>query len=298
MKFLSTGAASALLFLGACATTAIPEPQPLDISQVDFGTDESSYANDGECDDNRFYGAAMAGPPVSGEHVGKDASDCRAGMEAGNLTFEGHMRFTGVYDGVEFGDNSSEYAFDRECDDGRFAGVGVTSTPILDEDARADADDCYRAYKAGEIVFVSEDGARAQGFTGEHDGIDFGDNSSTWAFDAECDDPRFAGEGMTTTELLESDLGRDADDCYTAYVAGKITFVSEAMPVKTGFTGVHDGIDFGDNSSAWAFDEECDDPRFEGPGVADLLDDADSGRDADDCYKGFVSGTVTLGSGI
>ena len=30
-------------------------------------------------------------------------------------------------------------------------------------------------------------------------------------------------------------------------------------------------VDFGTNTSRWAFDGECDDPRFAGPGAADVL---------------------------
>ncbi len=54
------------------------------------------------------------------------------------------------------------------------------------------------------------------------EGIDFGDDSSMWANDGECDDPRFVGPGMTDTQLLESDRGHDATDCIEAYRAGRI----------------------------------------------------------------------------
>ena len=42
-------------------------------------------------------------------------------------------------------------------------------------------------------------------------------------------------------------------------------------------------VSFGDNSSDWANDGECDDPRFAGSGVADILLDEDRGHDANDC---------------
>lgn len=54
--------------------------------------------------------------------------------------------------------------------------------------------------------------------------------------------------------------------------------------------------DFGDNTSEWANDGECDDPRFEGPGVADVLLDEDRGHDAADCRKLFDAGRITLRS--
>ena len=53
-------------------------------------------------------------------------------------------------------------------------------------------------------------------------GIDFGDDTSLYANDGECDDPRFEGPGMTTTPLLDSDRMHDATDCRTAYEAGEI----------------------------------------------------------------------------
>jgi hypothetical protein len=52
--------------------------------------------------------------------------------------------------------------------------------------------------------------------------------------------------------------------------------------------------DFGDNESRWANDGECDDPRFEGEGAADVLIDADNGHDANDCSKLFAAGRITL----
>lgn len=53
------------------------------------------------------------------------------------------------------------------------------------------------------------------------DGIDFGDDLSTWANDGECDDPRFAGRGTATT-LLDEDMYHDATDCSEAYADGSI----------------------------------------------------------------------------
>jgi len=49
----------------------------------------------------------------------------------------------------------------------------------------------------------------------------FGDNSSKWANDGECDDPRFEGEGSATT-LLEEDRGHDATNCRTLLEQGRI----------------------------------------------------------------------------
>ena len=50
--------------------------------------------------------------------------------------------------------------------------------------------------------------------------IDFGDDTSNWAHDGECDDPRFMGEVADT--LLPIDAYRDATDCSEAHSLGLI----------------------------------------------------------------------------
>ncbi|RMD94150.1 MAG: hypothetical protein D6811_03435, partial [Alphaproteobacteria bacterium] len=52
---------------------------------------------------------------------------------------------------IDFGDDASIYANDGECDDPRFEGPGMTSTPLLDTDRGHDASDCRAAYQAGTI---------------------------------------------------------------------------------------------------------------------------------------------------
>lgn len=50
----------------------------------DFGDDSSMYANDGECDDTRFVGDRGTGAwTANGDHVGRDATDCRNLLNAG-----------------------------------------------------------------------------------------------------------------------------------------------------------------------------------------------------------------------
>ena len=56
-------------------------------------------------------------------------------------------------------------------------------------------------------------------------------------------------------------------------------------------------IDFGDDTSAWANDGECDDPRFEGPGTAATLRGEDLGRDASDCRRLYEEGRIRLREG-
>ncbi|MEJ6396893.1 hypothetical protein [Yoonia sp. 208BN28-4] len=109
---------------------------------------------------------------------------------------------------VEFGDDSGDWSNDNECDDPRFEGPGMTQTPLLFDDVNRDASDCATAFYAGEIsqIGVGPDGT-----------IDFGDDSSEWANDGECDDLRFVGEAMTDTPLLAGDIMRDATDCRMGY---------------------------------------------------------------------------------
>jgi len=112
----------------------------------------------------------------------------------------------------------------------------------------------------------------------------FGDNASRWASDGECDDPRFEGEGSADT-LLDDDRGHDATDCRNLFDAGRI-----ALRAAAG------AVDFGDDSSDWARDGECDDPRFEGDGSATTLLEADAYHDATDCRTLLAQSRVALRS--
>ena len=54
-------------------------------------------------------------------------------------------------------------------------------------------------------------------------------------------------------------------------------------------------VDFGDDNGAWANDNECDDSRFEGPGMtATPLLDEDIRHDATDCRTAFEAGQLQL----
>jgi hypothetical protein len=116
--------------------------------------------------------------------------------------------------------------------------------------------------------------------------IFFGDDSGEYANDGECDDPRFVGAGMTTTDLLSDDLLKDATDCKAAFDAGKLSLNGVA----------EDGtIDFGDDAGDYANDGECDDLRFTGAGMTQtaLLQD-DILHDATDCKTAFDAGKIEL----
>ena len=113
--------------------------------------------------------------------------------------------------------------------------------------------------------------------------IDFGDDTSRWARDRECDDPRFEGSYAGNT-LLEEDLGRDATDCRQLYEAGLIRLFGVDL--------VSGQVYFGDDSSEYAHDGECDDIRFSSNGMAWLLLDDKRGRDASDCRRLYEAGRI------
>lgn len=122
--------------------------------------------------------------------------------------------------------------------------------------------------------------------------IDFGDDDGEWSRDGECDDKRFQGPGMTDTPLLDSDIKHDATDCRTAYNQGRLTLIS-ASEAKG--APESDRIIWGEDRGKIAKDGECDDKRFQGPGMAaDPLSDADIKGDASDCRAAFQQGRITL----
>lgn len=126
--------------------------------------------------------------------------------------------------------------------------------------------------------------------TASHAQPDFGDDSSRWAHDGECDDPRFEGEGAADT-LLDMDRSHDASDCRKLFNAGRIALRGPDTVRAT------DDVDFGDDRGEWARDGECDDPRFEGDGVASTLVDEDLFHDATDCRALYAAGRIELRDG-
>lgn len=190
---------------------------------------------------------------------------------------------------VDFGDDSSVWARDGECDDPRFEGQGMATT-LVDEDLRADATDCRILYERGLIRLrgTSFSGGSNSGGSGN---VDFGNNASDWANDGECDDPRFEGRGVASV-LLDEDRGRDANDCRDLYNAGMIQLAGTSRPASV--PNDSGNINFGNDTSDWANDGECDDPRFIGDGMASVLLDEDLGRDATDCRNLYNRGWIRL----
>ena len=235
----------------------------IDVNEINFGDDSSNWARNGECDDPRFQGSGMASYLIDSDRL-SDATDCEALFNLGEVSLVGANE-------IIFGDDSSDWANDGECDDSRFEGPGMASY-LTDSDRLSDATDCEALFNLGEVTLVVANE------------IIFGDDSSNWANDGECDDPRFEGPGMASY-LIDSDRLSDATDCQTLFIQGNISLKAT------------DGINFGDDSSNWARNGECDDPRFEGSGMASYLIDSDRLSDATDCRLLFEQGDVALVSG-
>ena len=132
-------------------------------------------------------------------------------------------------DTPNFGDDAGRFAKDGECDDMRFDGAGMTSTLLIDSDILHDATDCRVAFNAGRLRYL---GGRRNGPVAvaasssstqrDSSRIQWGNDTSKYAKDGECDDKRFSGAGMTSTPLLESDIQHDATDCRAAYEQGRL----------------------------------------------------------------------------
>jgi hypothetical protein len=120
--------------------------------------------------------------------------------------------------------------------------------------------------------------------------IEFGDDSSEFARDGECDDRRFRGSTMAGA-LSVIGIGRDATDCQRGYEAGTLDIWDPAAAqAATDCTA----IAFGDDTSDFANDGQCDDIRFEGIGAAALLIPLNTFRDASDCAWMCRFGMVAL----
>ena len=119
--------------------------------------------------------------------------------------------------------------------------------------------------------------------------IDLGDDTGEFRQDGECDDPRFAGDGMGRPAGNSSHRGRDATDCRRLYEAGRLRVF--------GVDPDSGNVDFGDDTSTWARDGDCDDPRFDGPGMDPFPLSGDRGHDTTDCRRLYNAGRVRL-SGV
>lgn len=260
----------------------LPEPVEREYDGLDFGTDKGQYAGDNECDDPRFIGVGMGTVALDASNLGNDRKDCLDLYKAGKLVFKGEF----IIDDIFFGQDTGFYANDGDCDDPRFEGDGMSAKPAR-SGIESDATDCMTAWTAKTIrAAIDRD---FNGFV-IADGIVFGDDSGSYAEDGECDDPGFTGRGMADSQSADQ-AGKDKTDCLNAYLSGHVKR-APAIPVDTSITA--DGIRFGDDTSPFANDGECDDPRFEGDGMADNFREADSLHDATDCFAAYEEGQITL----
>jgi hypothetical protein len=269
---------------------------------IDFGDDASNFSNDGECDDPRFTGDGASKRPSPDDEM-HDATDCRTAYDTGTVSLDGQTSTTTTTTTVaagdiDYGDDTSDYANDSECDDPRFEGEGVDEI-LLSDDLGHDATDCRALVESGAITLIPVYGSDyVAGAPYDTAGIDFGDDSSSYANNDECDDPRFVGPGMAST-VLDEDILHDATDCEAAFVAGTamLKTTPPEPPRDTSANEVSEidpSISFGDNASEYANDGECDDPRFAGEKVADILLSADIEHDATDCRTLFDAGDITF----
>jgi len=298
--------------LTAIAAALVLAAAPSALAQtIDFGDDASHWANDGECDDPRFAGPGSAAT-LDPWDLGHDATDCQALLDSGDVEYvaRGGKRGekAGVSDGpagadadatadIDFGDDSGGWPTDGECDDPRFTGPGMAAEPFLSEtNIAADATDCRALFESGDIALSDPDAGESAadpsaGATAAAD-IDFGDDEGGFANDGECDDPRFEGAGASMG--FSSHEKHDASDCRSLFESGEVRLSGEKSSPGPANTTPAGDIDFGDDTSSWANDGECDDPRFEGPGAAAVLLDGDLGHDATDCRALYESGEVSL----
>ncbi|MEO0982011.1 MAG: serine protease [Pseudomonadota bacterium] len=288
---------------GAPSPDIVPTGDRPPLAEIDFGDDASNWANNGECDDKRFAGPGMTETLLIESDVGHDATDCRTAYQAGQLSLApaDAPQPAGLIavDDITFGDDTSAWANNGECDDNRFQGEGMASI-LIESDTGHDATDCLEGYQAGRLTLVgaADPAAPAPPVTVPAedpiiiDDVDFGDNTSTWANDGECDDNRFFGEGMAGPPNLPSHVGHDANDCSQAWQEGKLVLRTDDVLGIGGLGQIVDDIDFGDNSSQWADDGQCDDMRFEGAAMAS--GPAEQMTDRRDCLAAYVRGDITL----
>lgn len=186
-----------------------------------------------------------------------------------------------------FGDDSSEFASNGTCSDTRFRGPGMGEISAENSFGN-DASDCNTLYDEGLIFLASETANLAI------QSIDFGNDEGSFPNDEECDDPRFDGPAAFSGG---DDVREDATDCRTLLYQGSVNFVgdeniSAADEFNFGDDPVLANIDFGDDLSDWANDDECDDPRFGGAGSANTILDEDAFHDATDCIGLYSIGEI------
>ena len=231
----------------------------------------------------RVFPAPASPRPLLDADIGHDATDCRAAVEAGTATFNGGGSTA-----------ATSTTATTPASGARTANATIRASRALalpanrsTADLGHDATDCRAAVEAGTATFNGDDVPVAA--------FDYGSDWSKWANDGECDDLRFTGEGVDKKLLTEDMHGRRhrlQDAGSRRLGQHQARSIRPNMPPAPPMTAAD--IDFGDNSSSYANDDQCDDPRFEGPGTASTLLDSDLEHDSADCKAAYEAGTIVL----
>ena len=245
---------------------------------IEFGVSAVPWSGNRLCDDPRFMNAAgrvdsrMSSPPAP-DALFQDADDCRAAFEARHIVPRmefGDVHFTRDSQYTRVG--GSQFLHTGDCDDPRLEGPGIgdETVTLAERDAPFPLA-CRIPFLSGAVTLKAKTGSGP--FVEGYDGGNF-------TFDGECDDPRFEGAGMASS-TIRLNVGRDATDCASSSVKP-----TETLPQNS--------IDFGNNASRFSYDGECDDPRFEGVGMAETLSRVNEMRDAIDCFRAHGAGTISF----
>ena len=269
---------AALLLASAVALTS---GMPAQAQTPDFGADTSPWANDGECDDPRFTGPGMAATTLDTDRMA-DATDCQAAFQAGTVQLGQGQAIEPAAPVV----STAPAAPAASAPGAKNAPVTPPSAPVA---STAPPGQVAPPAPSPEGTQTAPPVATTQpATTGQ---INFGDDSAPWPNDGECDDRRFAGEGMAASSLTWTGVGGDASDCQALYEAGSIRLWSQTESQAATQCAA---IDYGDNQSQYASDGECDDLRFEGLGVAGILNASEIGHDSADCSRLCAFGAISL----
>ena len=117
--------------------------------------------------------------------------------------------------------------------------------------------------------------------TAQGSDINYGADDGNYANDGECDDPRFIGPG-TTADVDWTSAGRDATDCRQAVKHNTARYRFD--PLNLILTDC-DSVEFGHDSSDYANDLTCDDPRFLSFTAPGITVPQNVGKDATDCKQ-------------
>lgn len=283
--------------LGGSDSSGYDRAAMTELTGIDFGDNSGPFVDDGECDDPRFEGPGTAGFTFEGAEL-IDAGDCSRLFLEGALTYidPAASDIETVVDssGIDFGDNTSIFADDGECDDPRFQGPG-SAIPTSAASEMRDANDCRNMFEAGQVIQVARASTPAP-------------MPSNVPANTQASQPAATAQESYTIGTPRGDIDGATRDDGSIFASGTV-YGNPADPGNNGRTRMSStvnftpaptrqtsdlAIDFGDNSSIFANDGECDDPRFEGDGMAVVSFDDDRGKDANDCRAAYEAGNITL----